>query len=54
MRGRHTGTWQGIASTGRDFEVAVCTVYKFDEDGKLAGEHVYFDTGSLLKQLGVL
>jgi hypothetical protein len=54
VRGRHMGTWQGIAPTGRTFEVAVCTVYKFDEEDKLAGEHVYFDTGSLLKQLGVL
>jgi predicted ester cyclase len=54
VRGRHTGEWQGIAATGRKIEVAVCTVYKFDERGKLASENVYFDTGSLLKQLGVL
>jgi hypothetical protein len=54
VRGRHTGEWQGIAATGRSIEVAVCTVYKFDEEGRLASENVYFDTGGLLKQLGAL
>lgn len=54
VSGRHTGEWQGIAATGRQIEVAVCTVYKFDTAGKLASENVYFDTGTLLKQLGVL
>jgi hypothetical protein len=54
VSGRHTGEWQGIAPTGRKVEVAVCTVYKFDEEGKLSSENVYIDTGSLLKQLGVL
>jgi hypothetical protein len=54
VRGRHTGEWQGIAATGRDIEVAICTVYKFDEAGKLSRESVYFDTGGLLRQLGAL
>lgn len=54
VRGRHTGVWQGVPATGRNVELAVSTVYKFDEEGKLSGENVYFDTGGLLKQLGVL
>ena len=54
VSGRHTGEWQGIAATGRQIEVPVCTVYKFDAAGRLSSENVYFDTGSLLKQLGVL
>ncbi|HKG23063.1 MAG TPA: ester cyclase [Blastocatellia bacterium] len=54
VTGRHTGEWQGIAATGRNIELAICTVYKFDEAGKLSRESVYFDTGGLLKQLGVL
>ena len=54
VSGSHTGEWQGIAATGRQIEVAVCTVYKFDTAGRLSSENVYFDTGSLLKQLGVL
>lgn len=54
LSGRHTGTWQGFAATGRAFKVAVCTVYTFDEEGKLAGENAYFDRALLLKQLGAL
>jgi len=54
LSGRHTGTWQGYAATGRSFKVAVCTVYTFDEEGKLAGENAYFDRALLLKQLGAL
>lgn len=54
VRGRHTGVWQGVPATGQKVELAVSTVYKFDEEGKLSSENVYFDTGGLLKQLGVL
>jgi hypothetical protein len=54
IKGRHTGTWQGVPATGRKVELAVATIYKFDEEGKLSSENVYFDTGGLLKQLGVI
>lgn len=54
VRGTHTGEWQGVAATGRKIEVAICTVYKFDEECKLAAENVYLDTGGLLKQLGAI
>jgi predicted enzyme related to lactoylglutathione lyase len=51
LRGTHSGTWQGLAPTGRAFEVAVCTVYVFDADGKLACERVYLDEGRIRRQL---
>jgi hypothetical protein len=51
LSGRHTGQWLRLAPTGRSFEVQVCTVYLFDEGGKLAAEHVYFDLGWLERQL---
>ncbi|HEV2911864.1 MAG TPA: ester cyclase [Pyrinomonadaceae bacterium] len=54
LSGKHTGTWQGIEATRREFKIPVCTVYTFDEEDKLAGENVYFDRALLLKQLGVL
>lgn len=54
LSGTHTGTWQGVEATARSFKVAVCTVYSFDEDGKLASENAYFDGAYLLKQLGAL
>jgi hypothetical protein len=43
LSGRHAGEWEGLAATGRRFELAVCTVYRFDPRGLLASEHVYFD-----------
>ena len=53
LSGRHTGTWEGLTATGRTFEVPLCTVYQFAADGRLAAEHVYFDSALLLRQLGV-
>jgi hypothetical protein len=54
LSGTHTGTWQGIAATGRSFEVPVCTVYTFGNENKLTGENVYFDSLILFRQLGVV
>jgi steroid delta-isomerase-like uncharacterized protein len=54
VTGEHTNTWQGIPATQRRFEVPLCAVFLFDEEGKLAGERVYMDGSLLLKQLGVL
>ena len=54
LSGKHTGTWQGIAASGREFRIPVCTIYTFDEEDKIVGENVYFDRALLLKQLGVL
>jgi steroid delta-isomerase-like uncharacterized protein len=54
VTGEHTGTWQGIAATGRKIELPACVIFVFDEEGKAASERVYFDGSLLLKQLGVL
>jgi hypothetical protein len=54
VSGEHAYTWQGIPATGRRFEVPLCAVFLFDEEGKLAGERVYMDGALLLRQLGVL
>ncbi len=54
MSGTHVAEWQGIPATGRSFNVPVCAVFTFDAEEKLAGERIYFDSGLLLKQLGVL
>ena len=51
LGGRHTGDYQGLAATGRTFAVRVCTVYRFDVEGRLASEDVYFDTAYLRRQL---
>ena len=51
LTGTHTGRWEGVAATGKTFEINVCTVYEFDGDGLLFAERVYFDGARLLKQL---
>lgn len=54
LSGRHTALWQGHQPTGKTFKLPVCTIYSFDDTGKLAREDVYFDSVILLKQLGLL
>jgi predicted ester cyclase len=54
LNGRHTGNWQGIEASGITFKIAVCTIYTFNEAGKIVGENVYFDRAQLLEQLGAL
>jgi hypothetical protein len=51
LSGRHIGDWEGLAPTGRRFEIAVCTVYRFARDGLLASEDVYLDRLRLREQL---
>ncbi len=53
LTGRHTGAWSGLSATGKAVEVAVCTVYTFDAQARIAEERVYFDGTRLLAQVGV-
>jgi steroid delta-isomerase-like uncharacterized protein len=54
LTGAHTAEFQGIPATGRSVEIPVCAVFLFDNEGKIAGERVYFDGSLVLRQLGVL
>lgn len=53
IRGTHKGAWRGLPATGRRVEFPLCGIYTFDADDKLAGEKIYYDRGTVLKQLGV-
>jgi steroid delta-isomerase-like uncharacterized protein len=53
IRGTHLGTWRGLPPTGRRVEFPLCGVYTFDEGDRLAGERIYYDRGTVLRQLGV-
>lgn len=53
LRGTHTMEWQGIAPTGKSFEVPACAVFDFDAENRIAAERVYLDMGLLMRQLGV-
>ncbi|MBA2485752.1 MAG: ester cyclase [Nitrospira sp.] len=43
----------GVPPTGKPVELPTVVVMKFD-DGKIAHEHIYWDQGSLLAQVGLL
>jgi steroid delta-isomerase-like uncharacterized protein len=55
-RGTHTGTLEtsmgSIPPTGRSVTLHFCDVLKL-EGGKIASQHSYLDTGSLMTQLGL-
>ena len=53
IRGRHLGPWRGLPATGARIEFPLCGIYTFDDDDRLAGERIYYDRATLLRQLGV-
>ena len=56
-RGTHTGTLStsmgDIPATGRSVTLQLCDVIEF-KDGKVHRQRTYFDTGSMMAQLGLL
>jgi steroid delta-isomerase-like uncharacterized protein len=53
IRGTHRGEWKGLPATGRRVEIPLCGVYTFDAQDRLAGERIYYDRATVLRQLGV-
>ncbi len=53
IRGRHLGPWRGLPATGAQVEFPLCGIYTFDDDDRLAGERIYYDRATILRQLGV-
>jgi steroid delta-isomerase-like uncharacterized protein len=53
IRGTHLGGWRGLPATGRRVEFPLCGLYTFDTDDRLAAEKIYYDRGTVLRQLGV-
>lgn len=53
ISGTQTGPWRGLPGTGRRVEFPLCAVYAFGEDEKLAGERIYYDRATVLRQLGI-
>jgi steroid delta-isomerase-like uncharacterized protein len=52
LLGTHDGTFRGIAPTGRSFECRCVALFLFEED-RLVCERVYFDSLTILRQLGL-
>jgi len=53
IRGTQLGEWRGLPATGRRVEIPLCAVYTFDSEDRLAGERIYYDRATVLRQLGV-
>jgi len=54
IRGTHLGVWRGgLPATGRRVEFPLCGVFTFDADDLLAGERIYYDRGTVMRQLGL-
>ena len=52
LYGTHLGPLRNLPPTGRSFEMRFCAMFVFEED-RLVCERVYFDTGTVLRQLGI-
>ena len=53
ITGTHLGSWRGLPATGRSVAFPLCGLFTFDEDGKVAGERIYYDRASVLQQVGL-
>jgi steroid delta-isomerase-like uncharacterized protein len=52
VRGTHLGPYRGLPATGRRWELQFTSLFLFEED-RLMCERVYFDAGTVLRQLGI-
>ena len=52
LYGTHLGPFRGLPPTGRSYEMRFCALFVFEED-RLVCERVYFDAGTILRQLGI-
>ncbi|MFL6107415.1 MAG: ester cyclase [Marmoricola sp.] len=53
LRGTHLGSFRGLPATGREFEVRCVAVFEFDEGDGIVCERPYFDSATILRQLGI-
>src|SRR3954452_243205 len=52
LKGTHKGPYRGLPPTGREFTCRMLAIFLFEED-RLVGERVYFDSATILRQLGI-
>jgi steroid delta-isomerase-like uncharacterized protein len=52
LLGTHEGSFRGLPPTGRAFRCRMAAIFEFEGDG-LVSERVYFDTSTILRQLGI-
>jgi steroid delta-isomerase-like uncharacterized protein len=52
LLGTHNGTFRGLPPTGRSFRCRMAAIFEFEGEG-LVCERVYFDSATILRQLGI-
>jgi hypothetical protein len=52
VRGTHLGPFRGLPPTGRSWELRILADFVFEQD-RLVCERVYFDSATVLRQLGI-
>lgn len=52
--GRHGADVEGIPLAGKQTEVDGCSVFVFDDEGRIAGERDFWDLATMLRQAGAL
>ncbi len=53
ISGHHHGPWRGLPATGRRVCFPLCGIFTFDDQDRLAGEKIYYDRATVLRQLGL-
>ena len=54
VAGTHDGPLGPFPATGKQFVLALCELWHFDETGQVVGGDLYYDQVSLLAQLGLM
>src|SRR3954447_10154971 len=55
LKGTHLGPLRGIPPTGRAFTCRTLAIFEFEPEGEgIVCERVYFDTATILAQLGLM
>jgi steroid delta-isomerase-like uncharacterized protein len=53
LYGTHLGSFRGLPPTGRQFEMRFVAIFEFEGECDLVCERVYFDSATVLRQLGI-
>lgn len=53
LLGTHLGPLRGIEATGREFRCRMAALFLFEAD-RIVCERVYFDSATILRQLGIV
>jgi steroid delta-isomerase-like uncharacterized protein len=54
LKGTHKGSFRGLPATGKAFECRCLSIFVFDGDSdRLVCERAYFDSATILRQLGI-